>query len=151
MGTQQLGWQAQSDEMNIWYQNVKNDIVKLQSYDFDNIAALSEVTLTTVFNSNNVTETIRSSLTSVKIAERITTFNSDGSINEKIRVYSKTGAAVMKEAEMTSAFNGNIVTATSKGYCDYTMGGSFDIPALNAHLTDKLAHQNIILDGNKEV
>lgn len=106
MSTQQTGWQEQTTTqqnefdarqaiIQAWFNEIQGNISKLQTFNFDNIAVLKGCTrATNILVANGVktvTETINITLSGKKVAERINTFNLDGSIKVELNVFDEDG------------------------------------------------------------
>ena len=97
-------------EIEAWYAEIRSDITRLQSFCFDNWAGLPGTTYTTDTSSNPIREEIILTSSGLKVADRTTTFNSDGSITEAVIVYERNGSDIMKQATKVTTFNGNTIT-----------------------------------------
>ena len=96
----------QMTEIENWYTEVKVDITKLQSFDFDNLAELKGTTKNTKFLSNgNIEEKIFITADNTKVADRLTTFLSNGDIQVDTKVYERNGIDIMKQVTVLTKFN----------------------------------------------
>ena len=96
----------QMTEIENWYTEVKVDITKLQSFDFDNLAELKGTTKNTKFLSNgNIEEKIFITADNTKVADRLTTFLSNGDIQVDTKVYERNGIDIMKQVSVLTKFN----------------------------------------------
>ena len=96
----------QMTEIENWYTEVKVDITKLQSFDFDNLAELKGTTKNTKFLSNgNIEEKIFITADNTKVADRLTTFLSNGDIQVDTKVYERNGVDIMKQVSVITKFN----------------------------------------------
>ncbi len=93
-------------EIENWYNSVKIDITKLQSFDFDNLAELKGATKKTDFLQNgDVDEKIFITASNTKVADRLTKFLSNGDIQVNTKVYERNGVDVMKQVTVLTKFN----------------------------------------------
>lgn len=69
---QQTEYKKLYDEIEAWYNSVKNNITALLPFDFDNLAALSGVTRKTTESGNTITEEIFNTINNQKVATRVT-------------------------------------------------------------------------------
>lgn len=96
----------QMTEIENWYNSVKIDITKLQSFDFDNLAELKGATKKTDFLQNgDVDEKIFITASNTKVADRLTKFLSNGDIQVNTKVYEGNGVDVMKQVTVLTKFN----------------------------------------------
>ena len=96
----------QMTEIENWYTEVKVDITKLQSFDFDNLAELKGTTKNTNFLSNgNIEEKIFITADNTKVADRLTTFLYNGDIQVDTKVYERNGIDIMKQVSVLTKFN----------------------------------------------
>ncbi|MBS5794892.1 MAG: hypothetical protein KIC92_09135 [Clostridiales bacterium] len=96
----------QMTEIENWYNSVKIDITKLQSFDFDNLAELKGATKKTDFLQNgDVDEKIFITASNTKVADRLTKFLSNGDIQVNTKVYERNGVDVMKQVTVLTKFN----------------------------------------------
>ena len=96
----------QMTEIENWYTEVKVDITKLQSFDFDNLAELKGVTRNTNFlGSGNIEEKIFITADNTKVADRVTAFLSNGDIQVDTKVYERNGVDIMKQVSVLTKFN----------------------------------------------
>lgn len=111
MGEQASIFQGQVTEITAWYNSVKTDITLLQSFSFDNLAELKGCSKTTVFNQDgSISESIIKTVGGAKVADRDTVFNANGSITVTTTVYEDNGQTVMKQATVTTEFDGDIIS-----------------------------------------
>lgn len=97
---------GQMTEIENWYNSVKIDITKLQSFDFDNLAELKGATKKTDFLQNgDVDEKIFITASNTKVADRLTKFLSNGDIQVNTKVYERNGVDVMKQVTVLTKFN----------------------------------------------
>ena len=97
---------TQMTEIENWYTEVKIDITKLQSFDFDNLAELKGTTKKTSFLSNgNIEEKIFITADNTKVADRVTAFLSNGGIQVDTKVYERNGVDIMKQVSVLTKFN----------------------------------------------
>ena len=96
----------QMTEIENWYNSVKLDITKLQSFDFDNLAELKGTTKNTKFLSNgNIEEKIFITADNTKVADRLTAFLSNRDIQVDTKVYERNGVDIMKQVSVLTKFN----------------------------------------------
>lgn len=96
---QQTEYQKLHDEIQGWYNGVKNDIAKLLPFDFDNLAALSGVTRKTTESGTTITEEIFNTLNSQKVATRVT--NTD-TLEQVITLYDESGLPKTPKKRITT-------------------------------------------------
>ena len=102
---------SRKNDFDYWFGSAKTDIAMLQTYDFDNLAALSQVDKTTEFlEDGNIKETIRKKLDNILVAERHTVFNEDESISATVTVYQEDGETIKNQSTVNTVFEayGNI-------------------------------------------
>ena len=96
----------QMTEIENWFTEVKLDITKLQSFDFDNLAELKGTTKKTIFLENeDVEEKIFITADNTKVADRLTKFLSNGDAEANTKVYERNGVDIMKEVTVLTKFN----------------------------------------------
>ncbi len=96
----------QMTEIENWYNSVKIDITKLQSFDFDNLAELKGATKNTNFLENgDVEEKIFITADNTKVADRFTKFLPNEDIEVNTKVYERNGVDIMKEVTVLTKFN----------------------------------------------
>lgn len=97
---------SQMTEIENWYNSVKIDITKLQSFDFDNLAELKGATRNTKFLENgDVEEKIFITSDNTKVADRLTKFLSNGDIEVSTKVYERNGVDIMRQVTVLTKFN----------------------------------------------
>lgn len=122
----QLGsYHSAVNSINAWYDGVRNEIAKMQNFDFDNLCALYHVTKSDVFSGDVITETVRATNGGTKVAERVSQFMADGSVVCDVNVYDVGGAAIVKHGRTVTRFgaDGGAVT-TVEGYDDYSLSAA---------------------------
>lgn len=93
------------NDFDYWFGSAKTDIAMLQTYDFDNLAALSQVDKVTEFlEDGNIKETIRKKLDNILVAERHTVFNEDESISVTVTVYQEDGETIKSQSTINTVF-----------------------------------------------
>lgn len=117
--TQSSQWDAQmrqqgtdftqrQDSIQTWYDSVKTNIAKLQVIDFDNMTALKGVTKSTTFEGDTVIrDIIKNNSTQKRVAEKVTTFLSNGNIQKDVTIYDTNGITVLTSCRSTIVFNGD--------------------------------------------
>ena len=96
----------QMTEIENWFTEVKLDITKLQSFNFDNLAELKGTTKNTNFLENgNIEEKIFITADNTQVADRLTKFLSNGDIEVNTKVYERNGKTIMKEVTVLTKFN----------------------------------------------
>ncbi len=96
----------QMTEIENWYNSIKIDITKLQSFDFDNLAELKGTTKNTNFlEGGNIEEKIFITLDNTQVADRLTKFLSNGDIEASTKVYERNGKSIMKQGTVLTKFN----------------------------------------------
>ena len=96
----------QMTEIENWFTEVKVDITKLQSFDFDNLAELKGATKNTKFLENgDVEEKIFITADNTKVADRLTKFLPNGDIEVSTKVYERNGVDIMKQVTVLTKFN----------------------------------------------
>ena len=96
----------QMTEIENWFTEVKVDITKLQSFDFDNLAELKGATRNTRFLENeDVEEKIFITADNTKVADRLTKFLPNGDIEVSTKVYERNGVDIMKQVTVLTKFN----------------------------------------------
>lgn len=96
---QQTEYQRLHDEIQGWYNGVKNDIAKLLPFDFDNLAALSGVTRKTTESGTTITEEIYNTLNSQKVATRVTDTTT---LEQVITLYDESGSPKTPKKRITT-------------------------------------------------
>lgn len=106
MTDQEEAYEAQHNTIQDWYNSVKIDITKLQSFNFDNLAELVGTIKTTVFHPNgNITETIKKASDNSKVAIKESTFPPNGNVIVSTTVYDDDGISILKESTVTAIFH----------------------------------------------
>ncbi len=96
----------QMTEIENWFTEVKLDITKLQSFDFDNLAELKGATKKTIFLENgDAEEKIFITADNTKVADRVTKFLENEDIEVNTKVYERNGKTIMKEVTVLTKFN----------------------------------------------
>ena len=96
----------QMTEIENWFTEVKVDITKLQSFDFDNLAELKGATKNTKFLENgDVEEKKFITANNTKVADRLTKFLPNGDIEVSTKVYERNGVDIMKQVTVLTKFN----------------------------------------------
>lgn len=90
-------FEQQKNTFNDWYNEVKIDITKLQSFNFDNLGELKGTTRTTQFSANRINEVIKTTSRNTKVAERLTEILSRTSTKVTTKVYERNGVDIMKQ------------------------------------------------------
>lgn len=96
---QQKEYQKLHDEIQSWYNGVKNDIAKLLPFNFDNLAALSGVTRKTTEKGTTITEEIFNTLSSQKVATRVTDTTT---LEQVITLYDESGLPKTPKKRITT-------------------------------------------------
>ncbi len=105
LDNQQAGYDQLKNTIEGWYNAVKTDIAALQTFDFDNIAELNGAKKTTLFLDNgNIREEITKIADNIAVAERFTTFESDGRIVIALKVFQEDGVQILKQSTTTTTF-----------------------------------------------
>lgn len=110
---QQQAWQQQTQkqeeefnkkmtEIDAWYSGVKDEIAKLQTFDFDNLAALSNAVRETVISGSTSTETIKNFSDNKLIATRETNLTT---LQQVIKIYNDDGIGVKSTKTISIDFN----------------------------------------------
>lgn len=104
----EIDYQKFTDEIDIvraFYNEIRTDITKLQSFNFDNLFELPGTEAETIFQEDGtIYEIIKKFETSDKIAERNTEFKEDGSIVIFTILYDEDGETILKQTEITTTF-----------------------------------------------
>lgn len=115
MTAQQQTFEGKANNIDAWYSDIRSNIAKLQSFDFDNIAALPGCVRVTVKTGNGFLETIKNTANNKKVAERIT-IKVSTSYTETINVFMEDGINIMKSFVITTA-------KTAEGTKETVVGG----------------------------
>jgi len=107
---------AKQSEVQSWYDDARTDIAALQTFNFDNLAALPGAARTTVFNPDgSITEGIVKSGGGM-VATRVTVFEPGGDIVETLTTYEEDGVAVRNTVAVRTSFppSGEIVEGVTE-------------------------------------
>ncbi len=106
LNNQQMDFNNQMTEIEGWYNSVKIDITKLQTFNFDNLAELKGTTKTTkTLENGNIEEKIFTTVDNVKVAERVTRVLTNKDIQVNIKVYERNGIDIMKNVTVVTKRN----------------------------------------------
>lgn len=136
--------QSQQSEIEQWYDSVQNDITKLQTFDFDNLAALKGVTKTSQQNADGSwIEEIRVTKTNLRVAVRQTVRQAETWV-AVVTVYDSNGTDVLKDATIRS-------TRDTDGSWTEVVSGSFEgtTPSLENGVRISPNMQLRFLDGGE--
>lgn len=138
--SQQTNWQAQLNEqqnnynalaldVNTWYSSIKQDITRMQTFDFDNLSSFDQVSRTTVRNGNTITETLRNAYSGIRIADRVTVktlVSGLTNVKETTNIYNSTGVSPVRSATVTTQVNADkSITETVTGFNDFSLQSVF--------------------------
>jgi len=93
MTSQQSGFNTQKNEIQGWYDSVKVDIAKLQTFDFDNVSSFTGCNLVETKVGENYLSEIRLSANNVLVADKTESKNGEDYISV-IKVYAEGGITV---------------------------------------------------------
>ena len=99
---QEIEFKRKMTEIDAWYSGVKDEIAKLQIFDFDNFAALSNAVRETVISGSTSTETIKNSSNNKLIATRITNLTT---LQQVIKIYNDDGVGVKSTRTISVDFS----------------------------------------------
>ena len=124
------GFGAQINTINDWYSSVKDDIVLLQAFNFDNLAILPNCTYTSenveqpegYFMQSSV-ETITSISTEKVIAKRICEYPTETTMTVQVIRYASDGVSELDNTIQTYDLSGDTVTITGIVQNAYTPSG----------------------------
>lgn len=114
MNAQQTTFQQKTSEIDEWYADIRANISKLQTFDFDNLVGVPGCSRITTRESNGFREIIKNTSSNKKVAERVTTKTATG-FTEAIKIYEEDGTSIMKSFTITT-------TKTATGFEERVVG-----------------------------
>lgn len=108
---QQTEYKELYDEIEAWYNSVKNNITALLPFDFDNIASLSGVTRKTTESGTTITEEIFNTINSQKVATRVTDTQT---LTQVITLYDEQGQPKTPKKQITTDLSQPGIIAVEK-------------------------------------
>ena len=142
MNSQKAGFDAQMAEIEGVYAALQTNIGMLQTVDFENLLQFPGCIQQTVKSGSGFKETITIEATGKKVAERITTKNGTGYV-EEVKAYERDGNTIMKQFTVTTTkTTGGFQTKVSGVYTP-PEGGS---PVMETRL--KALEETAVTKGN---
>lgn len=112
MQSQKAQFVTQHTEIDDWYNDIKLNITRFKTFDFDNISELKGAVRLTEFKGNNIIlESITNGVTSKKLATRNTTFLSDGNVEVDYIVFGEDGDTPLIQTKIRVEYlsNGDVL------------------------------------------
>lgn len=100
LASQKTDFDTIFNTINAWYATVKNNIAKLQTFDFDNLASMTGVTRKTTEAGEVITEEIFNTISKQKVAVRETNTTT---LTQIITLYDDTGLPVLPKKQIATS------------------------------------------------
>ena len=101
MTSQQQTFNRKTNEIDDWYADIRANISKLQTFDFDNLVGVPGCKRVSVKEGSGFRETIQTTAGNKKVAERVTAKTVSG-FTETIKIYEEDGVSIMKTFTITT-------------------------------------------------